>query len=129
MLKKIGYRFVLDEIRHVATAHAGNNIVLSMDWENKGNAPTYGNYVLGVQIKNSQGTVVATYATATQAKNWLPGSFAVDQTISLPQNMPSGNYTIAISIVDPVSKLPKIQLANSGKDNAGWYPLTTLVIN
>ncbi|MBN8550451.1 MAG: DUF4832 domain-containing protein [Deltaproteobacteria bacterium] len=128
MLKKLGYRFVLKELRHAASAAAGSTLMLSMDWENKGNAPTYGNYVIGVQIRNGAGSAVATIATPTQVKTWVPGLYSVDQSISIPVGLAPGNYTIALSIVDPVSKQPKVQLANSGKDGGGWYPLTTLQV-
>lgn len=129
MLKRIGYRYVLRELRHVQSAHAGNSILLSMDWENVGVAPTYGNYVLGVQIRNAAGTVLSTITTSTQAKNWMPGPFQVDQNITLPSGLSPGQYTIAISIIDPVSHQPKVQLASSGKDSSGWYPLSTITIN
>lgn len=126
-LKKIGYRYVLKKISHLASAPAGSALTLEMDWENKGNAPNYGNHRLGVQIRNSGGQVVATIVTPTEVKNWLPGAFSVDQAITLP-NLAPGQYTIAISVVDPSSGQPKVVLANSGKDAGGWYPLTTLTI-
>jgi PKD repeat protein len=126
MLKKIGYRYVLRNISHVQSAQAGTPIVISMDMENVGVSPSYGNYVLGVQIRSSTGTVISTIATPTQVKNWMPGAFQVDQEITLPSNMVAGQYTIAISIVDPTTRLPKVQLASAGKDANGWYPLTTI---
>ncbi|MBN8548734.1 MAG: DUF4832 domain-containing protein [Deltaproteobacteria bacterium] len=128
MLKKLGYRFVLKQLSHAKSINAGEALTLSMDWENKGNAPSYRNYVLGVQIRTAGGSVVATFATPTQVKAWLPGAFSVDQAITIPSNLAAGQYTVAISIVDPGTKQPKVQLANAGKDGNGWYPLTTLEV-
>jgi hypothetical protein len=127
-LKKIGYRYVLRELRHPASASAGSNVVLSMDWENKGNAPNYGNHRLAVQIRNLSGGVISTIITPTQVRNWMPGAFQVDQSITLPSGLAPGQYRIAIGVVDPNSGQPKVELASSGKDSNGWYPLTTITV-
>lgn len=100
-----------------------------MDWENKGNAPNYGNHRLGVQIRNSNGGVVSTIVTQTESRNWMPGLFQVEQSVSLPGNLSPGEYTIAIGIVDPATGVPKIVLASAGKDGNGWYPLSTITVD
>lgn len=128
MLLRIGYRYVLHEIQHELYAQSGGMLNLSMSWENKGVAPSYGNYVLGVQLRNAQGAVVGTIATSTQVKNWMPGTFALDQAITLPSGLAPGEYTVAIGIIDPVSQQPKVQLASAGKDSNGWYPYTSVIV-
>lgn len=128
LLTKMGYRYVLRELRHPQKAHAGNLVTLSMDWENIGVAPSYGRYVLAMQLRNLSGNVVATQATQNAIKNWMPGALAVDEGLALPTNIAPGTYTIALAMVDPSSGQPQIRLAISGRENSGWYPVSTITI-
>jgi PKD repeat protein len=128
LLAKIGYRYVLKKVTHAASARAGDTMTISLDMLNKGNAPSYANHRLGVQIRRQDGSVASTIITPTQVKNWMPGAFIADQNVTLPSNLADGQYTIAVGIVDPANGQPKVQLASAGKDAQGWYPLTTLRI-
>jgi hypothetical protein len=127
-LNKLGYRFVLRQLQHPSSAAAGSPISISMNWDNVGVAPSYGTYILAIQIRRSDGTTAATIATATHVKDWMPGQTEVDQTITLPASLTPGTYTLAIGLVDPSTLLPKIQLASSGKDANGWYPWSQITV-
>lgn len=128
LLKRMGYRFVLRELRHPQQAQLGQPVLVGMDWENIGVAPSYGSYVLAFQLRDSSGAPVHTSITQEQIRQWFPGPFQIDSTLNIPANLPAGNYTIALGIVDPVSGTPAVQLSISGRDAAGWYPLSSLVL-
>ena len=128
LLTKMGYRYVLRELRHQQKARAGNLVTLSMDWENIGVAPSYGRYVLAMQLRYVTGRVVATQATQNSVKQWMPGPLAVDEELALPSPLAPGTYTIALALVDPSSGQPQIRLAISGRESSGWYPVSTITI-
>ena len=130
MLMTLGYRFVLNNLSYPATAAAGQQMTLTMAWQNVGVAPTYRNDVLAVQIRNSSGTPVLTSNTGIAVKNWLPGSvYHVTPTVTLPAGLAPGTYTVAIGIVDRATRKPVVQLAIQGRDANGWYPLGTVSVN
>ncbi len=128
MLKRIGYRYVLHELRHPAQARPGETVTLSMEWENAGVAINYGNHVLAVQLRGSSGNVIFTRATPNQVRAWLPGELEIEQTLSLPSTLAPGTYTIALGVVDPATLKPVVQLANAGRDSSGWYPWSTITV-
>lgn len=128
LLKYMGYRFVLRELRHPQSAHPGESVTISMDWQNIGVAPSYSDYVLAFQLRNQAGTEVARRVTGNTTRYWLPGSFGVNDSFPLPGSLAKGTYTLSLGLVDPATGNPAVQLAISGKDSAGWYPLSTLVI-
>jgi hypothetical protein len=123
LLMSLGYRFVLNNLSYPATATAGQQMTLTMAWRNVGVAPTCRNDVLAVQIRGSSGTPVLTSNTGIAVKDWLPGSYTVTPTVTLPAGLPPGAYTVAIGIVDPATMNPVVQLAIEGRDANGWYPI------
>ncbi len=128
LLKRMGYRYVLRELRHPQFASAGDTITVGMNWENIGVAPSYGNYRLAFQLKAVSGALAGTFVTPQQIKSWMPGAFQVDSSLSLPVGLQPGFYTLTVGVVDPVSGAPAVQLSINGRDSAGWYPLSTLEI-
>ena len=128
-LMQIGYRYELTNLSYSATATPGDPLALTMTWQNVGDAPSYSNDVVAVQIRNSSGTVVSTTNTGIAVKNWLPGTYTVTPSVTLPADLAAGTYTIAIGIVNPTTMLPDIQLAIQGRDANGWYPLGTVSVN
>lgn len=123
-LKRMGYRFVLRKWTHSKRAKQGGILTFTSWWENKGVAPCYRYFPLAIQLTHGeQSTVLLTEA---DIRHWLPGDNLFDGQITLPPEMPTGHYDLAIGLVDPESKQPKIQLAIAGKTSDGWYPMGTL---
>ena len=130
LLMSLGYRFVLNSLSHPAAVTAGQQMTLTMIWQNVGVAPSYRNDVLAVQIRNSAGTPILTSNTGIAIKKWLPGGpNPVTPTVTLPAGLAPGTYTVAIGIVDPSTMKPVVQLAIQGRDADGWYPLSTTSVN
>ena len=125
---QLGYRYELTNLSYSATATPGDPLALTMTWQNVGDAPSYSNDVVAVQIRNSSGTVVSTTNTGIAVKNWLPGTYTVTPSVTLPASLTPGTYTVAIGIVDPTTMKPVVQLAIQGRDANGWYPLGTVSV-
>jgi hypothetical protein len=120
-LKRMGYRFVLRKFTYPSTVAAESKLALTTWWDNKGVAPCYKHFTLALRIKGEgQAEVLPTSADIT---TWLPGDNVFDGAVTVPPTLTPGQYELAIGLLDPTSKEPKVRLAIAGRANDGWYPL------
>ena len=54
---------------------------------------------------------------------WLPGDSLFDGAVTVPENLPGGEYEVGLALVDPHSRQPKVRLAVAGRGEDGWYRL------
>ena len=125
-LKKMGYRFVLRSISFPEYAVRGDKMGFLSWWDNKGVAPVYKNYLLAIRFKNEATSEVL--ITDADVRSWFPGDNVYDDAVFIPRDMPAGKYQIQIGIVDVQSHEPRVNLAISGRDPEGWYPLGNIEI-
>ncbi len=125
-LKKMGYRFVLHKLTYPAGVRPGGSLALTSWWENKGVAPCYKHYTLALRLKNSRRS--ETLVTGADITTWLPGDNLFDGAVTVPANLPAGQYDLALALLDPHSQQPKIRLAIAGRDEEGWYGLGKLAV-
>jgi hypothetical protein len=118
-LKKMGYRFVLRKFTYPSTIQSPGIFDITSWWENKGVAPCYRKYDLALRLMNEKGTQVLT--TGADVTAWLPGDNLFDGRVIVPPNLPAGDYELEIALIDPVSHLPRVNLAIAGKKPDGWY--------
>jgi hypothetical protein len=123
-LKRMGYRFVLRKFETPATIAPNGKLAFTTWWENKGVAPIYKDFPLALRLKGKERTHV--FVTDADIRRWLPGDNLYDSAIVVPNDMPDGEYELAIGIIDRNTHEPKVKLAIAGIDSEGWYPLTTI---
>jgi hypothetical protein len=123
-LKHMGYRFALRRFTYPATVGPDRKIAFTSWWENQGNAPSYRNYPLALRLSNGKQSTVM--LTGSDIRTWLPGDNLYNNAVFIPANLPDGNYSLSVGIVDPVTREPKIKLATAGVDPQGWYPMGTI---
>jgi hypothetical protein len=129
LLMSMGYRFVLTQALFQKSAHRGGSFLLSTDWNNKGVTPTYSDYVLGVRLRPAGGGPASlVVVTNNVTRSWLPGTFSIDQNITVPAGLAPGAYEVALALINPVTLGSDIKLAIAGRDSTGWYPLGTIAI-
>jgi hypothetical protein len=141
-LKRLGYRLVLREVMHPASATAGGTLTLTGSWQNTGSAPCYQPYVVAWRLKSGAGTAVI--KTDAAVNGWMPGSVelftpaflgtppdlpdgpvnAVEQKLPLPRDLAAGDYELAVAIVDPADGAPVLRLGIEGREGDGWYPVS-----
>ena len=126
-LRRIGYRYALRRMSHPAAAAPGDDLTVIMEWENEGVAPSYGDHVVALQLRDGGGDAVIT-ATGRPVRTMLPGRHTVAQTIALPRDLPAAQYRIAVGVVDPRTGVPAVRLANAGADAGLWYPLGEVAV-
>jgi len=144
-LRRLGYRLVLKELSHPSNAQPGAKIQLAMKWQNVGSAPCYKPYRVAYRLSNDQGYGKVFVGTVAVNK-WLPGSIelfteeffkepkdlppgdvhAVADTLSLPDDLLPGTYTLSLGVIGQDDTKPVVQLGIKGRSEDGWYPLSKL---
>ena len=127
LLRKLGYRLVLRGLEHDAEAKAGDSLRVSMEWENVGVAPPYRDYRLAFRLTGPEGRETR-LATETSVKGWLPGSREVEETLALPADLAAGEYGLALAVVDAKTGEPAVRLAIEGRQDDGWYRLSSVTV-
>ena len=146
-MRRLGYRLVLNELKHPKQAKPGEELKLAMKWRNTGSAPCYRPYRLAYRLTDSNGNT-RVFAGDVTVENWLPGEIElfteeffkqpadlppgkvvdVGDSIRLPDNLSPGEYKLSIAVVGEETTEPLVQLGIEGRDEGGWYPLSTLEI-
>lgn len=126
-LRRLGYRLVIRSIDHDAITRSGQNMDLSIAWENLGVAPPYVDCRLAVRLWKI-GSQAHVFATDTSIRGWQPGPGDAEISISLPQSIAAGDYDVAIGVVDPANRKPAVRLAIGGRDDTGWYPVSRVSV-
>jgi hypothetical protein len=125
-LKRMGYRFVLRKFTYPPVVAAQGKLEFTSWWENKGVAPCYRRWPLALRLKSAATSVVL--ETPADIRTWLPGDAVYDDAVFLPAALPAGDYELAIGLVDPQTRAPKVRLAIAGRDPEGWYPLGKITV-
>lgn len=128
LLKTIGYRFALSKETHAKSVGAGDNLTVNMDWQNQGVAPFYFPWILELSLADENGEIVAKTQTNENIRKWLPGKKHVKQSLDIPDDLPEGEYTLCVAILDPYTKEPGIEFAMEGKRDDGRYTLGTVQV-
>jgi len=120
-LNRMGYRFVLRKFTYPGTIKPQSKLEFTSWWENKGVAPCYRRWPLAIRLKGVSRTEVL--ETSADIREWLPGDAIFDNAVFLPAGMPAGEYDLAIALLDPQTRQPKVKLAIAGVEADGWYRL------
>ena len=132
LLKRNGYRFVIDRFNHQGTVGAGRSTTFNSDWRNVGVAPAYLPRTLTYRLRGKSKTV--TLPSIQDTRTWLPGSWKVRDTINIPSDLPKGAYQIDLALLDrdgkaPETKaLPPLLLGIASRRADGWYPVSRLTV-
>lgn len=131
----LGYRFRVASVTHPNHITRTVAATFTLQLQNDGIAPFYYPWPVELSLLDATGVVVwRNPIPAWDVRTWLPGVNNLSTMLTLPINVPSGNYTLAIAILDPdpipprSANLPAIELAQTGKRADGRYPLSTLVV-
>ncbi|MBN2290418.1 MAG: DUF4832 domain-containing protein [Candidatus Glassbacteria bacterium] len=126
--KKMGYRFVLRRLAHPAAVNAGGEMAVGMDWENVGVAPCYYAYPLAFQFRDPATGETWQAVTDADITGWMPGETSYNPVITVPENIPPGEYELGIAMLEPSTGEPRIKLAIQGLAGDGWYRLSRVTV-
>ena len=147
-LRRLGYRLVLAEWTHDASARAGAKMAMTMRWQNTGSAPCYRPYRVAYRLSHENGFSRA-FVSEVAVNRWMPGSIemfteeffkepkdlppgelnTVTDTITLPESLEPGTYRLSIWVVEPATGSPVVRLGIKGRAGDGWYPLSKVTIS
>lgn len=129
LLRRLGYRLVLREVRHPRRVRRGEELRLVTLWENMGVAPPYWDFLVALRLSPLEAAgKPSQLITSVSIKGWLPGPREQGISVPLPKNLLPGRYLLALGIVHPQRKEPCVQLAIEGRDAEGWYPLSPVEV-
>jgi hypothetical protein len=120
-LKKMGYRFVLRKFTYPEVVRPQGKLAFTTWWENKGVAPCYRRFPLALRLRSANRADVL--ITDADIRSWLPGDNLYDDAVFIPADLPAGDCQLAIAMVDPATRQPKVKLAIAGIEPDGWYSL------
>jgi hypothetical protein len=122
MHNAMGYRFVLEAAKFSASALPGDNVDVTMLWNNKGVAPFYFDWPLELRLVDEHGDVAAASVLENaDLRSWLPGRSEVTGALAIPAGLASGDYALAVAILDPETEAAGILLANEDRLADGSY--------
>ena len=144
--KYAGYRYAITSATVPASAMPGSALPITVRWTNFGTAPSYDNWQVIYELRDSNNTVVKTVPSAlalskiAAEQNYTdtaqdPANATDDDKFSLPTSgLPAGNYALAAKVVWNEHKpngintvdYPPMTLAQAGRDADGGYPIGSI---
>lgn len=128
--KRTGYRLILTGGKIPPDIAPGVSFELQLDWKNIGVAPTYEEWDVWFELKDSAEQVVWTARSAFRPKLFLPGTKStesIDKYI-LPDSIRPGHYSLEVVIRDPKNYRSPLPLAIAGRKAGGSYLLRSVNI-
>ncbi len=126
LVRRMGYEFQLNELRHPGVAKANDPIDISLKGQNNGVAPFYYPWSVEWALIDTAGSVITTRQTPWDVRHWKPGSFAENAEVAF--DVRPGDYRLALGIRDPWRNRPAIRFANQLQEVDGWAVLSKLKI-
>jgi len=135
----LGYRFVVEQVEYTGRVDQGGVLTVGMSVKNTGSSPFYYNWPVAVALLDGAGNCVWREAfRTTDIRNWLPGDdwdaaqgqYAIPAAVVsfqdsflLPSDLKTGEYSLALAILDPGGNLPCARLAIRNYRNGGYHPI------
>jgi hypothetical protein len=121
LVKKMGFRLVLRDIKFEKAASAGTKVQISLKFENLGIAPPYRDHRIAFRLRDENDEIHAVTITDMSILGWLPGDINETVYYYLTPDLKPGNYKLETGLVFHNSVDHTIPLANKGKTSDGWY--------
>jgi hypothetical protein len=139
--KAFGYRFVLDSAVYPLAVSPGKKLTVKLTVRNTGSAPFYLDWPVAVALLDpaTKMPVWSAPLSGVDIRKWLPGedwdstAFAYRRPAvpyhdeghaGLPANIPSGQYLLALAILDRQGgMMPSARFAMANYFRGGWHPM------
>jgi len=125
LANQIGYWFFLKTVVYPKTVKAGDEILVQMNWENRGVAPIYKNYPVAISFKSVETgkEVFRIPHPSSDSRRWMPGKTTVNNLAwMIPDDAPKGEYILRFGLVESVDDpTAKIRLGVKGVEDDLFY--------
>ncbi len=127
--KASGYRLILEGGSMATSIATGTAFPITLNWKNMGLSPTYEDWDIVYELKNSGGTTVWSGTSAFELRLFLPQSSATVRTdnFTVPTSVAAGTYSLIMYVKDPTGYRQPLPLAITGRRSDGGYVLRTSV--
>ncbi len=121
--KKLGYRFVLRQIRYNKSLSAEGKFVYEMWMDNAGVAPIYRKgYALAFRFTQDGKSGIS--LSSQDITKWLPGDTWISEAIKLsPDFTRAVDIQVETALVNIETKTPAVKIAIKGVQEDGWFPV------
>lgn len=125
--KTLGFRYGITSLRVQTDIRAGTDMQVRTTWVNDGIAPTYDTWQILLVLSGAGGEWRLPLSDDLHV---MLGEDIADftSTVTIPRNVPGGQYTVGIIVADPRRYLPPLKLSTVGRNTAGVYPLGKMTI-
>lgn len=112
VISTIGYRIWIEQVEMPLVVRYAKDVQIKFSIRNDGVAPFYYPWPSQLYLFNGQGEMIRFYPTPMDIRKILP-----DQVYDVVFNFPldtlgNGKYSVGYAILDPITNLPGIKLAN-----------------
>ena len=137
--KNFGYRFIIDEFTYPKTLETGIPFDVSFSVVNKGSAPFYYDWPVELSLLDADKNVVwKQHFNNVDIRTWFPGDnynkesnvyeispevYQVNSSFVVDETLANGDYTVAISVLDPDGNLPSLRFAINNYFKGGRHPM------
>lgn len=138
--KTLGYRFVIDTVQYSKKIESDRQLFVSFTVRNIGSSPVYYNLPLEVGLIDQKSHVPVWKETIRDVdiRTWLPGDrwnrtdrryaiapakHRIEGRFVLPRSLPSGEYILFFSVLDPAGNVPALRFANTNYFAGGRHPV------
>jgi Domain of unknown function (DUF4832) len=131
MGKHAGYRFVLNALTYPAEAMNNALLTISSQWSNAGITPAYEPFAVTFELRpKGQTTVLWSGLSRLDLERFLPTTAPrmITDQLYLPDQLPSGQYTLSLVVHDLTGYRAPLSLAITGGDASGRYLLGEISI-
>lgn len=126
-LLKIGYRIRFEKLNHQVELKAGGVLNVNALFVNEGVAPPYQHRYLAYRLIDANGNTAFFGTSSYDVRSWLPGEHETHSSLTLPSTLAAGHYYLELALVDSHGDA-RLNFANVGKQDSGWYRFSDLTI-
>ena len=127
--RKMGYRFVLEEMQYVAEPDSGSQVRLAGRWSNDGVAPVYRPYRLAYRLRDTATDAIWTQDVSSyDLRDLLPGDHMILDQFTLPDSVPRDGYFLDVTVLDIVSDSAVIVIAIDSVRTDGWHEVGDVTV-
>lgn len=123
-VSKMGYHYMIDSFSYPTSASAKDTVRLELTVDNVGVAPIYMKVPLHISLVGEH--TFCNFKTHIDITNWMPGKSVETFDITLPENIPSGEYDIEIGIFDEGT--PMICFCTDAEQDGKYYKVGKITI-
>jgi len=143
--KAMGYRFVISELTYPKRIDTDTKFMVSFKVKNTGSSPFYYNWPVEVSLLDPKTKQPVWKQTCSNLdiRTWMTGDKWDDSTdtYTIPAEMnsvnqlfllsgvPSGEYILALAILDPAGNRPSARFAIKNYYNGGRHPIGKIGVN